>query len=1040
MQTDLAGLRCISMWKRSAFAAFSLVGVLACCAWAFALDPSLDVSQYAHTIWKTRDGFANGVISSIAQTPDGYLWLGTELGIFRFDGLRAIPWQPEGDQHLPPGSIFSLLVTRSGVLWIGTRGGLASWTGTKFTRYPELDGSIVYALLEDREGTVWVGAGGTPGSGKICAVRTRRLDCVGGEGQLGPAVVALYQDARGVLWAGVKDGLWRWSPGPPRFYALPGELDGIQALAEDEDGALLIGWKGRISRFIEGKTQPYSLGSFRREFRAHRLLRDNHGSLWIGTSDSALVHLHNGRTDLFSSIDGLSSDSIDAIFEDREGNVWISTTEGLDRFRDYAVARITSKQGLLSNIVGSVLVDKDGSIWLATYGGLNRWEDGKVTVPEAASAMQNGKVNGFVPNLLFQDDDKRLWLSTPRELGYLESGRFISIKGVPAGNVLSIVQDTSSNVWVLNEFGGLLQVSPKNTVKQIQWSSLGHKDHASVLAADPNHGGLWVGFFLGGIAYFSGAQIHSSYTATDGLAPGRVSDFQFDDDGTLWISTENGLSRLKNGRITTLTSKDGLPCNAINWTIEDDDNFFWLYTTCGLVRVTRTELNEWAAAVDKQRGKIPSIKVTTFDSSDGVRSASPTHYHPQVAKTTDGKIWFLPWDGVSVIDPHHLPFNKIPPPVYIEKITADDKAVEISNSMHLPTAVRHLDIDYTALSLAVPEKVRFRVKLEGEDSDWRELVNVRHVEYTNLPPKHYKFRVLACNNSGVWNEEGAALDFVIPPAWYQTNWFRGACIAAFLMMIWGAHEFRVRQLAAQFNMRLEERVAERTRIARDLHDTLLQSFQGLLLQFKAISYRLQPGEIKSALDSAIGDASQAITEGRDTVQGLRASTIQKNDLAVAIRAIGEELATAEASQSPPTIHVFVEGTPRNLHPILRDEVYRTAAEALRNAFHHAEAHQIEVELRYDSKDFKVRVRDDGKGIAPEILSSDGRKGHFGLHGMRERAKVAGGELAIWSEVDSGTEIELTIPASRAYTTSARRFWWFRKPPEKDADMKDKVES
>jgi signal transduction histidine kinase len=400
----------------------------------------------------------------------------------------------------------------------------------------------------------------------------------------------------------------------------------------------------------------------------------------------------------------------------------------------------------------------------------------------------------------------------------------------------------------------------------------------------------------------------------------------------------------------------------------------------------------------------------------------------------------LPWDGVSVIDPHHLPFNKIPPPVHIEKVTADDKTFEVSNGVHLPAQVRSLDIDYTALSLVVPEKVRFRIKLEGQDKDWRELVNVRHVEYTNLPPKHYKFRVLACNNSGVWNEEGASLDFVIPPAWYQTNWFRGACIAAFLMMIWGAHELRVRQLAAQFNMRLEERVAERTRIARDLHDTLLQSFQGLLLQFKAVSYRLQPGEIKKSLDAAIGEASQAITEGRDTVQGLRASVAEKNDLAEAIRAFGGELASSANNPSSVAFEVMVEGRRKRKPPFLRDEIYRIATEALRNAFRHAQADRIEVELQYGDKAFTLRVRDNGRGIDRDVLSSDGRKGHFGLHGMRERAKVAGGELAIWSQVDSGTEIELTIPASRAYTTSARRFWWFRKPPEKDADVKEKVES
>jgi signal transduction histidine kinase len=281
---------------------------------------------------------------------------------------------------------------------------------------------------------------------------------------------------------------------------------------------------------------------------------------------------------------------------------------------------------------------------------------------------------------------------------------------------------------------------------------------------------------------------------------------------------------------------------------------------------------------------------------------------------------------------------------------------------------------------------------------------------------------------------------VIPPAWYQTNWFRAACILVFLGMIWGIHELRVRQLAHQFNMRVEERVGERTRIARDLHDTLLQSFQGLLLQFKAVSYQLQPGKTKNALDAAIDEASQAITEGRDTVQGLRVSVAEKDDLAEAIRTFGEELASSASNQPPVAFEVMVEGRRKRKRPFLRDEVYRIAMEALRNAFHHARADKIEVELQYGDTAFTLRVRDNGRGIDRDVLSSGGHKGHFGLHGMRERAELAGGELAIWSEVDSGTEIELTIPASRAYTTSARRFWWFRKPSQKDPDVKERVES
>jgi signal transduction histidine kinase len=387
-------------------------------------------------------------------------------------------------------------------------------------------------------------------------------------------------------------------------------------------------------------------------------------------------------------------------------------------------------------------------------------------------------------------------------------------------------------------------------------------------------------------------------------------------------------------------------------------------------------------------------------------------------------LWFLPWDGVSVIDPRHLPFNKLPPPVHIEQIIADgktyDAASRTSGQMHLPALVRDLTIDYTALSLVVPEKIHFRFKLEGQDQDWREVVNDRQVEYSNLRPGSYRFRVLASNNSGVWNEQGDALDFSIAPAVWQTNWFRALCVLVLIALLWAAYRLRLSRLAREFNRTLDVRVGERTRIARELHDTLLQSFQALLLRFQT-AYELlpaSPDEARQSLGNAIDRAAEAITEGRDAVQGLRASAVESNDLAHAIRTFYEELAAADDGHDLSAPSVLVEGTPRPIHPILRDEIYRVACEALRNAFQHAEANQIEVELRYDDRQLRLRVRDDGKGIDPGFLAGEGREGHYGLRGMRERATLIGAKLNVWSAMGSGTEVELTIPALRAYATSA----------------------
>ena len=1013
--------------------------VLACCACAFALDPSLDINQYAHTAWKIREGFSKGAIYSIAQTPDGYLWLGTEFGLLRFDGVRNVPWQPPPDQHLPPGTIRRLLVARDGTLWIGADKGLASWKSGQLTDYPGLAGQFVFALLEDREGTIWVGGSGIP-NGKLCAIHNGSVHCHGDDGSFGRAVLALYEDGKGNLWAGVKDGLWKWKPGPPKFYSLAGEPDGIQAFGEDADGALLVGWKGGIYRFVDGKTDAYSLRSSSPRFRATKILRDRDGGLWIGTLDRGLLHIHQGRTDVLLPTDGLSGEDVYSLFEDREGNVWVSTIDGLDRFRDFAVTTFTGNHGLSKALVGSVLADRDGSVWLATYGGLNRWDHGEITIPRTGSARLDGKLDSNNPNSLFQDGRGRVWVSTPRELGYLENGRFIPVKGVPGGNILSIARDADGNLWADNEALGLIRISPRGEVRQIPWAVLGHKDHASVLAADRSQGGLWIGFFLGGIAYFADGKIRASYTASDGLGEGRVGGFQFDHDGTLWASTEGGLSRLKNNRVATLTSKNGLPCDAVHWVMKDDDNSLWLYMACGLVRIARSELEAWAAAVDKEKDTTRTIQAKVFDSSDGVRNLSiPSHYSPQVAKSSDGRLWFLPFDGASVIDPHHIPVNKVPPPVHVEQVTADRKTYwqnlsgdASSSPPRLPPLVRDLTIDYTALSFVAPEKVLFRYKLEGRDPDWQNVGARRQAFYNDLSPGNYRFRVAACNNSGVWNEAGTSLDFSIAPAYYQTTWFRVSGVAVFLALLWGIYRLRIQQLQHEFAIGLEARVNERTRIARELHDTLLQSFQGLILRFQAATNLLpeRPVEAKQRFESAIDQAAQAVTEGRDAVQGLRSSTVETNDLAMAISALGEELAADGTIADSALFRMAVEGTPRNLHPILRDEVYRIAGETLRNAFRHAQARQIEVEIHYDAQQFRLRVRDDGKGIDPEILGEDPRPGHFGLHGMRERAKIVGGQLDVWSELDSGTEVELSIPASRAYATpSTRRFWWSAKGSE-----------
>lgn len=997
--------------------------VLACCPCAFALNPALDASQYAHTAWKVRDGFSKGSINSIAQTPDGYLWLGTQFGLLRFDGFKNVPWQPPPGQQLPSTHIFSLLAARDGTLWIGTYKGLASWKNGKLTQYAELDGRAIFKLLEDHEGTVWA-AGGAVTTGRLCAIRNGNAQCYGEDGSLGRAAFSLYEDSKGKLWVGVKEGLWRWSPGPPQFYPLPGEPNGIQGLGEDADGTLLVGWNGGIQRFVDGKTEAYLLAGTAGQLRAKRIFRDRDGGLWIGTQDSGLVHVHQGRTDFFAASGGLSGDGVSTLFEDREGNIWVATINGLDRFRDFAVATLSVNEGLSNALVGSVLTTTDGSVWLGTYGGLNRWNNGQLTIyRERAGRTTTGVteiVGSGLPDKgitsLFQDSRGRIWVATLSGIGYLENDRFIPISGVHGKDILSIAEDTAGNLWIANEQSGLIHLLHGNEVQQIPWATLGHKDHASTLATDALHGGLWIGFHLGGVAYFTDGQIRASYTAADGMGGGRVNHLRTDQDGTLWAATEGGLSRLKDAHVATLTGKNGLSCDTVHWSMEDDAHAFWLYTACGLVRIERSELDAWVAAVEQGKDAKPTIRVTVFDSSDGVRNlVGAGHYSPQVAKSADGKLWFLPWDGASVVDPSHLPFNKLPPQVHVEQMIADrktyDATSDVNGHLRLPPLIRDLQIDYTALSLVAPEKILFRYKLEGHDRDWQDVSNRRQAFYNDLPPGDYRFRVMACNNSGVWNETGTFLDFSITPAYYQTTWFRVSCVAAFLLLLGALYQMRLRQVARQVRGRMEERLEERERIARDLHDTLLQSVQGLILKFHAAAKQIPSDEpAHAALERTLDHADQVLAEGRDRVRNLRATAVSLNDLPAAFKRVAEE--TPNGGEA--TFKAVVEGGVRELHPVVLEESFSIGREALVNALTHSDGRNVEVEITYDTRQFRLRVRDDGRGIDSRILEEGGRPDHWGMQGMRERAQKIGAQLKVWSGPETGTEIELIVPGATAY--------------------------
>ena len=987
---------------------------------AYGLDPTLDVSQYAHTAWTVRDGFSLGNIYALAQTPDGYLWLGTEFGLFRFDGVRSVPWQSPAGQHLPDKGIFNLVAARDGSLWIGTFTGLISWSGGKLVRPTELGDQFVTSLFEDRDGTVWAGTLGSPG--RLCAFRGGNTQCFGEDGAFGRAVWALYEDGLGNLWAGAESGLWRVKPGPPRRYPAPTELIGV---SETDDGQLLTAMHGSgLLRLAGDELKSYSIRAVtksnkplgERDVNSNKLLRDRDGGLWIGTIERGLIHVHHGRTDVFTRSDGLSGDVVLSLFEDREGNVWVTTTGGLDRFRELPVNTVSTKQGLSSDATQSVLASRDGSVWVGAHDGLTRWQNRETTIFRKSSGLPDDDLQS-----LFQDDRGRIWAFAGHELTYFDSGRFVTVSAVRGQDAHFITGDSAGNLWV-SENQRLLHLLKGHLVEQIPWSTLGRGGGgASVLRAGPEKGGVWLGFWAGGgVSYFKDGRLRESYTAANGLGDGVVTDLQLERDGALWVATQGGLSHVKDGHIATLTSKSGLPCDTVIWTTEDDDGSFWLYTACGLVRIKRTELDAWIA--DPKR----RIQTTVWDAADGVRlrSTAASSYGPRAAKSTDGRLWFLTGEGVQVVDPRHLAVNKVSPPVRIEQIIADNKLYwqnsagdkAISN-LRLPPRIHDLQIDYTALSLVAPEKVHFKYKLEGQDDDWREVINDRHVQYSNLRPGAYRFRVIACNNSGVWNEQGDALAFSVAPAYWQTNWFRALFVLVILAMVWTVYRFRIRvleerqallerhhtEIGALNEQLMKAQEEERMRIAGELHDGILQRITSVTLELAAATIELPPdSQPKAEVRGVEKRLVEVGAEIRQLSHKLHPAVLHEKGLPTALSAYCEEFSEIRGI---PIVYKADENVDE-LSPGAALCIYRIAQEALGNVAKHASARHVEVRLTRSNGTVCLWVSDDGVGFDS---SASETSGGLGLVNMRERVRQLNGTFSFESVPGRGTTVKAEVP-------------------------------
>jgi len=970
---------------------------------AFALNPSLDVSQYVHTAWRIRDGFIKTTIQAIAQTADGYIWIGTESGLFRFDGVRVTAWRPPPGEELPSARINNLLTARDGTLWIATATGLASWNGRTLSQYPPLNGRYIGKLLEDRGGTMWVTAANlTAGRWTLAEITGGQPRLHGDDGEPGVGAMGLFEDRGGHLWVGTLDGLWRWKPGLATFFPL-GTVNGVQGIAQGDDATLLLLASGGIHRFADGRSEiAYPFAPSVQPPQASILLRDRDGGLWVGTPDSGLMHVHHGIIDVFAQADGLSGARVHKVFEDREGNIWVVTGGGLDRFGDPAVATLTTRQGLSTGSTASVAASAGGGVWLASYTGLNRIDDSGVSAQKRLPLRSTQSI--------FVDRAGRLWVSGPGAAGILDGDRFAPVRGVPPGNVRAIAED-SRGIWLVSDAFGLTRVSAdgERIEEQVPWRALKPKDRATAMTADANKPGLWLGFASGGIAFVTDNTVRSSYATADGLGAGGVRDLRLDSDGSLWVSTEGGLSRVRNGRVSTINSRNGLPCDSIRWVLEDYTRSLWIHTTCGLVRLGRSQIDEWAAAHDARKSPGQLTFSAVFDTTEGVRDAGTVSFTSPAIVATDGRLWFKATDGISVVDPHHLPINDVPPPVAIDQITADHKIYDPARP--LPARVRDLQIDYTALSFVAPEKVRFRYKLEGYDADWQDAGNRRQAFYTNLPPRTYRFRVVAANNSGVWNETGAALDISIPPAYYQTRWFLALSAGLLVALVWTAHRVRLRivehheeEISALNERLMKAQEQERIRIAGELHDGVMQQMLAVTMMLGTAKRKIasQAADAEASIEKIQEKVIQAGTDIRQLSHGLHPPLLQEEGLPGALRSYCEQFS---ATSSIPT-SCKVDESARDLSRGAALALFRITQEALGNAAKHAQAKQINVRLARSNGTVTLTVSDDGLGFDRSRL---GAPGGLGLVMMRERASQLNGTFQFNSAPGRGTTISVVIP-------------------------------
>jgi signal transduction histidine kinase len=997
-----------------------------------------------HALWNEASGLS-GVVYSLAQTADGFLWIGTSTGLYRFDGVKFEPFLELAGDH-PILEVRALLATSDGGLWIGYRNGATFLTQGKASFYTEQQGlpyGRVINLAQTRDGAVWAAIslsgggiveGGQNPLGGLARFSNGRWEKIGLDWNY-PANSAesVVVDGAGTLWVTGGESIHFLLRGSRTFQQTEVKVSAWTEACIGPDGSVWIADPVAHTLFNFRKSPEGGYFSVTADFLhdINGIRFDSTHSFWLATGrglyrilpgsiSSLPKHIrkkspiltefdHSAlEKDQFLVTDGLSNREVKVVLEDREGNIWVGTANGLDRFSDRSVTQIN-----LGHTPSDLIVGPHSEVWASPFG-----------TPPYLIPIHDCKpylLGTWYIRSFYMDRTGTLWAamqSDPtkwesRALWKDQNGKLAMVKSPPdiKGPLIDgIVGDATGRLWMTIRGYG------EYTLQDGKWENVAvfsGKDHD--ISPDAQFvdalGRAWLLYYARNTVVMVDGTKRTFFTADRGLALG--SPIVGWASGTqVWVSGTKGLGFFDGERFQNIRASDGSLFGNVSAVIPTEHDGLWLKGPEGVIQIPQDEL------VDFFHDHSHAVRYRIFDGATDFVAQLARFGRPgaDVVRSSDGKLWFSVSTGVAMIDPAHLARNDLPPPVFIRSLTADGRVYAAGNDLSLPKSTHDVSLDYTALSLTLSERNRFRYQLVGVDKQWRDVGTRRQSFYTNLAPQTYTFKVIAANNDGVWNDTGASITFTIPPTFVQSIWFKLLLIASAALAVWALYTLRLRRATAQITARMGDRLLERERIARELHDTLLQGFQGITLRMQGVAKNMPSQDpLRKMMDDVLDRADEVLREARQRVRNLRRRTSDENELADRLTKCGQELAKDHTA----AFTLAIVGEPRILESTVQDEAYRIVAEALTNAFRHASASKVETEVTYDSSALRIRVRDDGVGI-DKAVRSNGHPDHWGLTGMRERAEAIRAQFNIWSRESAGTEVELAIPAAIAYPRDQRK--------------------